>query len=249
MILYGMMRDRSLMSEKRPNFTDDDGVYVIFRRDDICSTLRCGHDKAAKILNELETFGLISAKHQGRNRPNKYYVENLLPEIRISDGRSSENQSPKSGLSDTPEVGKQDGIYIDLNSYKDISQKDSNQSICRYDPTDVEERIKENVEYDLLIQRDFRTKNDLPELINIMVDTVCCLSPTVKIGAEEYPRDLVRSRFLGYDSSAMEYVLDTLQKNTVKVNNIRSYLLKALFNAPTTLNNYYAAEVRHDLGY
>ena len=77
MILYGLMRDRSLMSEKRPSFSDSDGTYVIYSRDDICSELGCGHGKAGKALKELQTYGLIIGKHQGRNKPNKYYVENI----------------------------------------------------------------------------------------------------------------------------------------------------------------------------
>ena len=249
MVLYGLMRDRSLMSEKRPAFNDDDGVYIIFRRDDICAALGCGHDKAGKILRELETYELVSVKRQGRNKPNKYYVENLLPDICISDSRTSSNLPTENGNTDIPGIGKQDSSYIDLNSYKDYSYKEMNQSICRFDPDEVEAFIKDNVEYRILIQQDFRTRDSLPELINIMVDAICSTSQTIMIGGEEYPRSYVRKRFLNFDSGSMEYVLDRLKRSTSKVENIRSYLLTVLFNAPVTMNNYYEAEVRHDFGY
>ena len=37
----------------------------------------------------------------------------------------------------------------------------------------------------------------------------------------------------------MEYVLQTLRNNTTKVRNVKKYLLAALYNAPTTIDNYY----------
>ena len=45
----------------------------------------------------------------------------------------------------------------------------------------------------------------------------------------------------------IEYVLFCLERNTTKVNNIKKYLLAALFNAPSTIDSYYRAEVNHDM--
>jgi len=42
-------------------------------------------------------------------------------------------------------------------------------------------------------------------------------------------------------------VLDCLNKNTTEVRNIKQYLLTTLFNAPSTMDNYYSALVNHDL--
>ena len=38
-----------------------------------------------------------------------------------------------------------------------------------------------------------------------------------------------------------------MRGNTTKVKNIKKYLLAALFNAPSTMNGYYQAEVNHDM--
>ena len=43
------------------------------------------------------------------------------------------------------------------------------------------------------------------------------------------------------------YVLHCMSGNTTKVKNIKKYLLAALFNAPSTMNGYYQAEVNHDM--
>ena len=47
--------------------------------------------------------------------------------------------------------------------------------------------------------------------------------------------------------SHVEYVMECLKKNTTKVYNIKAYLLAALFNAGTTMSNYYRAEVNYDM--
>ena len=41
--------------------------------------------------------------------------------------------------------------------------------------------------------------------------------------------------------------LDRMRDNTTYVRNIKKYLLAALYNAPATIDSYYAALVNHDL--
>ena len=43
------------------------------------------------------------------------------------------------------------------------------------------------------------------------------------------------------------YLMDCMQKNTTEVRNMKQYLLTVLFNAPTTISNYYTAQVNHDM--
>ena len=58
---------------------------------------------------------------------------------------------------------------------------------------------------------------------------------------------MVKSRLLKLDGEHIKFVFDCLQENTTKVRNIKQYLLTTLFNAPTTIGNYYSALVNHDL--
>jgi hypothetical protein len=67
------------------------------------------------------------------------------------------------------------------------------------------------------------------------------------ISSSELPTALVKSRFLKLNLSHIEYVMNSLQGNTTKVNNIKKYLLASLFNAPSTISGYYQAEVNHDI--
>lgn len=75
-LLYGILLDRMCVSAKsKDRFTDRYGcIFVYCTLKDICETLSCGHDKATKILKELEMFGLISRQSQGKGRPKRIYV-------------------------------------------------------------------------------------------------------------------------------------------------------------------------------
>ena len=70
---------------------------------------------------------------------------------------------------------------------------------------------------------------------------------TIRIAGDDYPAEVVKSRFLKLNSSHIEYVLDRMRENTTYVRNIKKYLLAALYNAPTTIDSYYASLVNHDL--
>ena len=42
-------------------------------------------------------------------------------------------------------------------------------------------------------------------------------------------------------------VMDCMRENTTKIRNIKQYLRAVLFNAPSTIDNYYTALVAHDM--
>ena len=79
------------------------------------------------------------------------------------------------------------------------------------------------------------------------MDTVCSARKTIRIAGDDYPAEVVKSRFLKLDSSHVQYVIDCMKNNTTYVRNIKKYLLAALYNAPATINSYYSSLVQHDL--
>ena len=109
------------------------------------------------------------------------------------------------------------------------------------------ELILENIEYDILVQNEHVDRDRLDELVELMVDTVCSRRETIRIAGDDYPAEVVKSRFLKLDSSHIEYVLDRMRENTTYVRNIKKYLLAALYNAPATIGSYYTSLVSHDL--
>ena len=109
------------------------------------------------------------------------------------------------------------------------------------------ELILENIEYDCLVQNERLDRDRLDELVELMVDTVCSNREMIRIAGDDYPAEVVKSRFLKLNSSHIEYVLDRMRENTTYVRNIKKYLLAALYNAPATIGSYYTSLVSHDL--
>ena len=109
------------------------------------------------------------------------------------------------------------------------------------------EIIKENIDYDILMQ-DMKFDGDrLDEIVDLMLETVCTRRKTIRIAGDDYPAELVKSKLMKLDSSHIEFVFDCISKNTTEIRNIKKYLLAVLFNAPSTINGYYTALVAHDM--
>ncbi|MDD2971777.1 MAG: DUF6017 domain-containing protein [Lachnospiraceae bacterium] len=109
------------------------------------------------------------------------------------------------------------------------------------------EIIKDNIEYDILMQRNSTDRERLDEIVDIMLETVCTARKMIRIAGDDYPAELVKSKFMKLNSMHIEFVLDCMQQNTTKVRNIKQYLRAVLFNAPSTISSYYTSLVSHDM--
>lgn len=108
--------------------------------------------------------------------------------------------------------------------------------------------IKENIDYDIMMSDAKWSDRELyDELYQIICDVVCVPRQKIRIAGEEYPYQLVKSKFLKLTSSHLQYVIGCMRRNTTKIANIKAYLITALYNAPNTMGHYYSAEVSHDL--
>ncbi|MFA0814581.1 MAG: DUF6017 domain-containing protein [Anaerofustis sp.] len=109
------------------------------------------------------------------------------------------------------------------------------------------EMVRDNLEYDLLVQDRKTNRERLDEIVDLIVETLCSTKPTICISGDDYPASLVKEKLLRLTSTHMDYVFECLDKNTTYVRNIKKYLLATLFNAPSTIDSYYSALVNHDL--
>ena len=109
------------------------------------------------------------------------------------------------------------------------------------------EVILDNIEYSYLVQDNHIDREQLDEIAELIVDTVCSRREIIRIAGDDYPAEVVKSRFLKLNSSHIEYVLDRMRENTTYVRNIKKYLLAALYNAPATIDSYYTSLVSHDM--
>ena len=231
-----------------------------------------GVDAIGGALRELETAGYI-VRHQLRDRQGRIsdteYVIYEQPQPKNPDTPQPDTASPDTENPDMvkPDTEKPAELNIEKsNTEKSITYGSSTDSIPFRETaaarpperkgrdamsvTEIEnyrELILENIEYDCLKQRYPLYLDDLNEIVELLVETVCARRKTTRISGADFPHEIVRSRFLKLDSSHIEFVMDCLQKNTTQVRNMKQYLLAVLFNAPTTMNNHFTSLVNHDM--
>ena len=242
----------------------DDWDYTL---SGLCFINRESKDAIRSAINELERAGYIRRRQTtdaaGKFGSNEYSIY----ECPITDIPSSENPTTEKPQTEKPLPG----TPTQLNTKKSSTQKQnthrsSTDSIPFREKTadkpperkgrdamsvsEIEsyrELILENIEYDYLKQRAGFYQDELDEIVELMVETVCAKRKTTRIAGADFPHEVVRSRFLKLDSSHIEFVMDCLHKNTTEVRNIKQYLLTVLFNAPSTMSNSYTAQVNHDM--
>lgn len=109
------------------------------------------------------------------------------------------------------------------------------------------ELIRDNIEYDILLHNKPDEKDRLDEIVELMTETVCSKRRYIRIAGNDFPAESVKSRLLKVNSEHIQFVFDCLDKNTTEVRNIKQYLLTTIYNAPITIDNYYASLVNHDM--
>ena len=231
-----------------------------------------GVDAIGGALRELETAGYI-VRHQLRDRQGRIsdteYIIYEQPQPKNPDTPQPDTASPDTGNPDmeNPDTEKPAELNIEKsNTQKSITHGSSTDSIPFRETAaagpperkgrdamslaEIEsyrELILENIEYDCIKQQYGTYRDDLDEIVELMVETVCAKRKTTRIAGSDFPHEVVRSRFLKLDSSHIEFVMDCLKKNTTEIRNMKQYLLTVLFNAPTTINNHYTSQVNHDM--
>ena len=228
-------------------------------------------------LDTKKGVGLIRRVRQGQGKPTKLYVKRFttgavppqpappepppfMPFSGVDFSGVQKSSSPTSASRESRRAGveKTDPNYTKIN-HPDFNHPDpSTYPPSPPQPNSVEgdrlameryeqrEQVKENIDYNYLLQE--HPYDDVESLLELIVDVVSSNAATIRIGKEVLPAEAVKRRFWQLDSSHIKYVIESLNQTTTKINNIRAYLLTALYNAPVTIGPYYSAAVRHDFG-
>lgn len=278
-LLYGLLLDRMGLSAKNGWYDDMGRVFIYYTLDEIQEDLNCGHEKAVRLLAELDTgkkgFGLIERVKQGQGRPTKLYVKRFttrtilpqpaapqdiprLPIFGSQDFGKSEVKSSEKQKSRLPVIGSADFRKSDA-SYIESNQTDLSQLYPSIHPsaTVPESRWIDRSECRREVQEAIEFPllcqqfgyEDVESVTELIVDTLCSTRPTFRIGGAEMPAEQVKGRLQMLDNGHLEYVFDCMRRNTTEIRNIRAYLLTALYNAPVTMSPYYQAAVQHDFSY
>ena len=208
---------------------------------------------------ELERAGYIK-RSQSRDANGKmaemvYTIyEQPVLENPTSDDPVSENPTQLNKEIQIKDPKKKDGSIIDSIPFRsspsqietaeppERKRKETNDAYKVY-----EELIKDNIEYDFLIQDKKVDRERLDELVDLILEIVCSSRKQIRIAGDDYPVELVKSKFMKLDSEHIRFVLDCMRENTTEIRNIKQYLKAALFNAPSTIDSYYTSLVSYDM--
>ena len=111
----------------------------------------------------------------------------------------------------------------------------------------MREEIRTNIDYDILCSEYHYSVGRIDGIVGLMADICCSTRPVLRVNCEDVPAYIVKDRLRHLDMSHICYVLDCLDQTTTKIGNIRAYTLSALYNAPMTIEQYYASQVYHDM--
>ena len=179
-----------------------------------------------------------------------------LQEVRKPNLQEFGNQTSRGSETELAEVREPNANYNNTNNTDLSYNNQSNQSEGKAEETidvldDVNayiEIIKENIEYEHHMKYSaWQDKELYDELFEVICEVVCVKHRTVKIGGDDYPYELVKSKFLKLNSSHLEYVMERMKNTTTKITNIKAYMVTAIYNAPNTINHFYQQEVQHDM--
>ena len=118
-LLYGLLLDRMKLSAKNGWFDDFGRVYIYYTVKEIEEDLCCGHEKAGRLLHELDDkrgVGLIERVKRGQGKPTIIYVKQFIgdedtcvdfrpPRNRCTDLRKPDLQTSENQMSRNPKTG------------------------------------------------------------------------------------------------------------------------------------------------
>ena len=228
----------------------EDWDYTTRGRASICKE---GVDSVCATVRELEAAGYIIRRRvrdkNGQMRGMEYTVLEEPQPPQPEPGQAAPDCAQPKQAKPKREKPVQDNP-AQLNTKrqkKEITKNVSNPIRTADEREQYRALIRENIEYDILSANNPGDTMRLDELVELMLDTVCSKRSSIRVAGDEFPAEVVKSRFLKLEAQHIQYVLDSLKDNPPHIRNIKKYLLAALYNAPLTIENYYAAQINHDL--
>lgn len=239
----------------------------------LSSILMEGVTAVSNILNELEAAGYIERNllrdESGKIADTEYAIYEQpvnAPEetIEITENTAfsevPQTEKPQTyfpclGYQDTACTDTDDSMQLNTNK---LNTKINNLSIkpqtenglmdgMHMESKDIREQLAENIDYVSLVIDDPDNKELVDECLSLMADVIEGEEDKVRIGGRNISYPVVKKRFMELTKEHMQYVLESLEKTTCAIKNIRSYLLTVLYNAATTMRTYYRQRVNHDM--
>ena len=226
----------------------------------LASICKEGVDAIHSAIKELEANGYME-RHQLRGKGGRIvdteYV--IYERPRQPDTAPPDTENPDMAFPDAADPGTENPAELNTeipNTQKTNTQVFSTQSFSPPAPSrEIMDggtdgftqkcEIRDQIEYESLCDQYHAQQID--ELVELMLEVQMNRGKTIRLGRDmEFPTAFVQHRFSQIGRDHIEKVLDGITENTTEVKNTKAYLLAALFNSVSTLDNHYTMRVNHD---
>lgn len=275
-VLYSLFLDRvgkSALPKNVNNFTDIDGkLYIIYTVEEIMEELSIAKGTAIKYIKQLEDIGLIIRKRQGQGNPAIIYVMDYSTvnfkeskkwtsrspksepqEVQNLNLKKFNNQTSKSLKNELLEVQNLDTNHLNnnqlnnnhINSILSYQSSNDNCEINYSDYDEIRSDVKQQINFDLL-KTEMPYEEMIDDIFEIMVEVVGSQKEYFRISGEKIPTFEFRKRIEKIGKEDIELFVERFNQQENSIQNIKAYLLKSLYNLPTTSNAYWNNKVRAD---
>ena len=220
----------------------------------LASICKDGVDSISTALKELEAEGYLARKRFRRKDGSLGRMEYVIyehPACKLSESNNHEPQKPQKVKpvteSSEQEKPKQD-FPVQVKPAQlitNISSTDGSNTYLTKDKIRLNARascaetMKQAEEYRRIIEKNIRFdvlalkygSDRVGEIIELMMEPFYSMSQDFYIGKKKYPKEAVRSKFLGITAHQMEQVFEQFDRTTKRVHNPKSYVLTLLYNA------------------
>lgn len=263
-VLYSVLRDRVSLSIKNKLADSLGRIYIIFKQADIESILKWGSQKVNKLFAELNAFGLIERKKQGKGLPDMIYVKNFCEQVVDNTTCSVDNSSDSLQTCENHNLRNvkiispvtcenhnaklTDNKLTNQNENNIINPSNEQQGLIDYSTAITS--VKNQVEYDSLVDHYDREACDvLDNIVKYMAMVKSNNRGYANINGQLVMFSTIRHVFDTLDQFHIEYVIECVcgrDSSAPPIKNMKSYLITALYNAPDTIDEYYRQLVRHE---
>ena len=253
-MLYSILADRQSLSLKnKDKFTDENGkIFLIYSIENLEEILNSSKVTIIKYKKELINFNLLFERRVGLGLPNRLYIlkpnykkilkntrskESLLQEVKKVHFKKLKKFTSRSKESSLQEVKKVYSNKTDFNK-TDFNNNSINQSneIDLIEYQKYKKIIQENLYYEEIKNNSPKSEVEyLNQIIEIMLDVILSKEDKIKVSGRYISKEIVKSRFLLLKYEHIEYVLESIRKNSKKATNIRNYLITCLYNSYSTI--------------
>ena len=198
--------------------------------------IKCCENHNSSIVN-ITNQELLKSQNKDCENHNSRVVENTNQELRKS-------QTNKTEKSET-EKSETESIYQSRNTavpgvFVPPTETDVIDGIRNY--------VRDRVDYQSFQGEDEDSREEVDELVEMIVDVLRMPDTAVlRINGNEMPAVLVKEHYYKIRRDHIDYVRWTMRNNSRKVNNIRAYMMTALYNSVLTIGHYYQAEANYDV--